>query len=146
MFRLDWISTRSQNRISFCGHERRPANLLRDRNRNCKVGPSSMFLLDYILAYVCFCIVAWSVFALVIRTSHVWFYTENACDISCRGQIQQIGTADEIREKPATPFVASFLADINKFPSSCQVCACHAMWKKVDGQSSATRPEYHVSG
>lgn len=39
----------------------------------------------------------------------------------CRGQIHQIGTAEDIQKSPATPFVASFIEDISKLPAACQV-------------------------
>lgn len=39
----------------------------------------------------------------------------------CRGHIQQIGAAEEIQNSPATPFVASFVDDVNRLPATCQV-------------------------
>ena len=42
--------------------------------------------------------------------------------LECRGRIEQVGTAKEILEKPATPFVMNFIADVNQIPSTCQVC------------------------
>lgn len=37
-----------------------------------------------------------------------------------RGRIEQEGTPEEILEKPATPFVMNFIADVNQIPSTCQ--------------------------
>ena len=41
--------------------------------------------------------------------------------VCCRGRIEQEGTPKEILEKPATPFVMNFIADVNQIPSTCQV-------------------------
>ncbi len=39
----------------------------------------------------------------------------------CRGRIEQVGTPKEILERPATPFVMNFIADVNQLPSTSQV-------------------------
>ncbi len=39
----------------------------------------------------------------------------------CRGRIEQVGTPREILERPATPFVMNFIADVNQLPSTSQV-------------------------
>ena len=39
----------------------------------------------------------------------------------CRGRIEQVGTAKEILDNPATPFVMNFISDVNQIPSTCQV-------------------------
>ncbi|DBB14417.1 TPA: hypothetical protein ACH3X3_004714 [Trebouxia sp. C0006] len=38
-----------------------------------------------------------------------------------RGRIEQVGTPREILERPATPFVMNFIADVNQLPSTSQV-------------------------
>ena len=56
----------------------------------------------------------------------------------CRGHIQQIGTAELIQQNPATPFVASFIEDVNKFPSTCQVASLsYQICKKWKQESKA---------
>ncbi|KAL3148604.1 hypothetical protein ABBQ38_014032 [Trebouxia sp. C0009 RCD-2024] len=37
-----------------------------------------------------------------------------------RGRIEQVGTAREILDNPATPFVMNFVSDVNQIPSTCQ--------------------------
>ncbi|KAL0044447.1 hypothetical protein WJX82_007060 [Trebouxia sp. C0006] len=37
-----------------------------------------------------------------------------------RGRIEQVGTPREILERPATPFVMNFIADVNQLPSTSQ--------------------------
>jgi len=49
------------------------------------------------------------------------FSINNVNVLLCRGHVQQIGTAAEIQQTPATPFVASFIEDTNKLPATCQV-------------------------
>ena len=43
----------------------------------------------------------------------------------CMGRIEQVGTPKEILERPATPFVMNFIADVNQLPSTSQVSPSH---------------------
>lgn len=59
-------------------------------------------------------------------TALCW-YQEEAFDFADevvvfnKGSIEQIGTPNEIRDSPASPFVLSFVGDTQIVPANCQV-------------------------
>lgn len=49
-----------------------------------------------------------------------------------KGRIEQVGTPEQVYDKPASPFVCQFLGDVNLFHSRI-----HAGWADVGGSSSS---------
>ncbi|PQV42986.1 ABC transporter ATP-binding protein [Paraburkholderia sp. BL21I4N1] len=60
------------------------------------------------------------------------------------GRIQQVGTAFELYERPATPFVADFIGKMNFIPSSCMAVDDESVTVRVAGDVLIRLPQHHV--
>jgi sulfate transport system ATP-binding protein len=75
------------------------------------------------------------------RTGHTTVFVthdqEEALELADRvvilndGRIEQVGTADDVYDHPATPFVCEFLGEVNKLPVKVAMAALPALWPQA---------------